>query len=84
MTDKDEQAAEDFERRWKIMVPTYSGQQRLRDQLYGIRVEDDPHPQHAGGFGVVCPEHGSIGDDLTIVQARELCATHQEQHAPAV
>ena len=82
LDEKEKQEATDYTRRWDAMRPTWREHQRLRDNLYGIRVEDDPHPAHAGGFAVCCPEHGWIGDDLTIAVARSTRDAHELVHNP--
>ena len=79
----DKQAAVEYEAKWNAMVPSWREHQALRDSMYGIRVEDDSHEFHGGSFAVCCPEHGWIGDDLTIVQARELQDAHSELHSAA-
>lgn len=63
-------------------MPTSRELAQLRDQVYGIRVEDDPHEEHAASFVVVCPEHGVLGDDLWILPVRTLRDNHELSHAP--
>lgn len=81
MIDKKRQAAQEYEMHWNAMVPSYEARQRLRDQIYGFRIEDDPHPEHGGSFIAICPEHGILGDDLTVMQARTLRDEHQDTHS---
>jgi hypothetical protein len=65
-------------------IPTERELSRLRDTLYGIRIEDDPHePEHSASFVVICPEHGVIGDDLWLTPARQLRDNHELEHPVA-
>lgn len=64
--------------RRESQIPTLRELQRLRDHLYGIRVEDDPH--HLSAFVAICPEHGLLDGDLSLVAARRLRDNHELTH----
>jgi len=70
----------DWEERYDGRMPKESEILELRNDLYGIRVEDDR--QHPGDFVVVCPEHGLVAGELTSYDARSLCAEHKDGHVP--
>lgn len=83
---KNRKAAAEFYERWNAGVERNYGRdareaERLRDQLYGIRIEDDP--VHEASFLAVCPEHGTLGTDLMLTAARVLRDEHMIQHGIA-
>ena len=55
-------------------MPSAAELARTRDTLYGFRVEDDP--AHIASFLAICPEHGTIGVDLTLPVARRIRDNH--------
>lgn len=62
--------------RREASLPTFEELQRLRDSMYGYRIEDDPRPDHLASFVALCPEHGVLGDGLTISDARASLSAH--------
>lgn len=66
---------------WNGLVERHYGKDnRLADHLYGIRIEDDPHEEHAASFMVICPEHGVLGDAMWVTDARKLRDDHALTH----
>ena len=63
-------------------LETFGQLTQRRDRLYGFRVEDDPHAEHVGSFVAICPEHGVLGDDMTITIARRARDNHVLSHSP--
>ena len=66
------------EERRESRMPTWHELQRLRDQMYGYRTEDDP--RSPGDFVAICPEHGVIAGGLTVVGARRERDNHELSH----
>lgn len=64
--------------RREAKTPTFIELQRLRDRMYGFRIEDDP--THEAAFLAICPEHGVLGSDLNVVAARRLRDNHELTH----
>lgn len=59
-------------------MPSAAELARMRDHMYGYRIEDDP--RHPAAFVALCPEHGVIGDDLNVAAARRLRDNHGLSH----
>lgn len=59
---------------WNSLLQPKHELERVRDGLYGCRVEDSPRED--ASFMVRCPCVGIMGDGLTISQARQLVEAH--------
>ena len=55
-------------------LPSSAELSLLRDRMYGFRIEDDP--VHIASFMAICPEHGVLGVDLTLPDARAGLSAH--------